>query len=208
MKERCKALNIEKATASLAAVIAFLIMHSSIGAMIVARGGADQFIEGSISNVLGIESLQMGVFGGMIVGLGVAALHNRFYKIQLPAALSFFEGTRFVPIISSIVYLFVGILMVFIWPPVQEGINAIGALVQGSGYAGTWLYGFMERALIPFGLHHVFYLPFWQTAGGGTMESAEKWSKVHKTSSSRNWLILTQPSSALRLHVSCQVNSR
>ncbi|MFZ2693544.1 MAG: PTS transporter subunit EIIC, partial [Trichococcus flocculiformis] len=160
----------EKATASLAAVIAFLIMHSSIGAMIVARGGADQFIEGSISNVLGIESLQMGVFGGMIVGLGVAALHNRFYKIQLPAALSFFEGTRFVPIISSIVYLFVGILMVFIWPPVQEGINAIGALVQGSGYAGTWLYGFMERALIPFGLHHVFYLPFWQTAVGGTME--------------------------------------
>ena len=137
MKERCKALNIEKATASLAAVIAFLIMHSSIGAMIVARGGADQFIEGSISNVLGIESLQMGVFGGMIVGLGVAALHNRFYKIQLPAALSFFEGTRFVPIISSIVYLFVGILMVYIWPPVQEGINAIGALVQGSGYAGT-----------------------------------------------------------------------
>ena len=160
----------EKATASLAAVIAFLIMHSSIGAMIVARGGADQFIEGSISNVLGIESLQMGVFGGMIVGLGVAALHNRFYKIQLPAALSFFEGTRFVPIISSIVYLFVGILMVYIWPPVQEGINAIGALVQGSGYAGTWLYGFMERALIPFGLHHVFYLPFWQTAVGGTME--------------------------------------
>jgi PTS system D-glucosamine-specific IIC component len=116
----------------------------------------------------------MGVFGGMIVGLGVAALHNRFYKIQLPAALSFFEGTRFVPIISSIVYLFVGILMVYIWPPVQEGINAIGALVQGSGYAGTWLYGFMERALIPFGLHHVFYLPFWQTAVGGTMEVGGK----------------------------------
>ncbi len=164
----------EKATAALAAVIAFLIMHSSIGAMITARGGVEQFITGSTTNVLGIQSLQMGVFGGMIVGLGVAALHNRFYKIQLPAALSFFEGTRFVPIISSIVYLFVGILMIYIWPPVQEGINAIGAVVQGSGYAGTWLYGFMERALIPFGLHHVFYLPFWQTAVGGTMEVGGK----------------------------------
>lgn len=159
----------EKATAALAAGIAFLIMHSSIGAMIQIRGGADLFLEGSVTTVLGIESLQMGVFGGMIVGLGVAALHNRFYKIQLPAALSFFEGTRFIPIISSIVFLFVGILMSFAWPPVQSGIYAIGNLVQNSGYAGTWLYGFMERILIPFGLHHVFYLPFWQTAVGGTM---------------------------------------
>ena len=159
----------EKATAALAAGIAFLIMHSSIGAMITIRGGADLFLDGSVTTVLGIESLQMGVFGGMIVGLGVAALHNRFYKIQLPSALSFFEGTRFVPIISSVVFLFVGILMSFAWPPVQSGIYAVGNLVQNSGYAGTWLYGFMERLLIPFGLHHVFYLPFWQTAVGGTM---------------------------------------
>lgn len=160
----------EKATAALSAAIAFLIMHSSIGAMIQVQGGAEQYLEGSIATVLGIESLQMGVFGGMIVGLGVAALHNRFYKIQLPTALSFFEGTRFVPIISSIVFLIVGILMSYVWPPIQSGIYAVGELVQGSGYAGTWLYGFMERLLIPFGLHHVFYLPFWQTAVGGTME--------------------------------------
>ena len=160
----------EKATAALAAAIAFLVMHASIGAMIEVAGGADAFLAGSIANVLGIESLQMGVFGGMIVGLGVAALHNRFYKIQLPTALSFFEGTRFVPIISSVVFLIVGILMSYVWPPIQEGIYAVGELVQGSGYAGTWLYGFMERLLIPFGLHHVFYLPFWQTAVGGTLE--------------------------------------
>lgn len=114
----------------------------------------------------------MGVFGGIIVGLGVAALHNRFYRIQLPSALSFFGGTRFVPIISTIVYMFVGILMYFVWPAVQNGIFALGGLVTGSGYAGTLIFGLIKRALIPFGLHHVFYMPFWQTAVGGTMEVA------------------------------------
>ena len=103
-----------------------------------------------------------------MVGLGVAALHNKFYKIELPQVLAFFGGTRFVPIISSIVYLVVGIAMFYIWPVVQSGIAALGALVLASGYAGTFIYGLLERALIPFGLHHVFYMPFWQTAVGGT----------------------------------------
>ena len=112
----------------------------------------------------------MGVFGGIIVGLGVAALHNRFYKIELPQVLSFFGGTRFVPIISGIVFVGVGILMFFVWPVIQSGIYALGDLVLKSGYAGTWVYGFLERLLLPFGLHHVFYLPFWQTGVGGTLE--------------------------------------
>ena len=158
----------EKDVAALSGAIAFLIMHASIGALIEAAGGEEAMLTGSTANVLGITSLQMGVFGGIIVGLGVAALHNRYYKIQLPQVLSFFGGTRFVPIISSVVYLLVGILMFFVWPTVQRGINALGALVLNSGYAGTWIYGILERALIPFGLHHVFYLPFWQTAVGGT----------------------------------------
>ncbi|MFT4105617.1 MAG: glucose PTS transporter subunit IIA [Lacrimispora sp.] len=160
----------EKEVAALAGAIAFFIMHASIGAMIDINGGSDQMLAGSTASVLGINSLQMGVFGGILVGLGVAALHNRFYKIQLPQVLSFFGGTRFVPIISSVVYVLVGILMYFVWPVIQQGIFAVGALVRGSGYAGTMLYGLMERALIPFGLHHVFYLPFWQTALGGTAE--------------------------------------
>ncbi len=126
----------------------------------------------TITSVCGIQSLQMGVFGGIIVGLGVAALHNRFYRIQLPSALSFFGGTRFVPIISTIVYMFVGILLYFVWPVVQNGIYALGSLVTGSGYVGTLIFGLIKRALIPFGLHHVFYMPFWQTAVGGTMEVA------------------------------------
>ncbi|MDR3765885.1 MAG: glucose PTS transporter subunit IIA, partial [Butyricicoccus sp.] len=156
----------EKEVSALSAVIAFFVMHATIGALLVDFGAPD--LSGATASVLGINSLQMGVFGGIIVGLGTAALHNRFYKIQLPQVLSFFSGTRFVPIISSAVYLVVGIAMYYIWPVVQTGINALGAFVLASGYGGTWLYGFIERALIPFGLHHVFYIPFWQTALGGT----------------------------------------
>ena len=158
----------EKEVAALSAAVAFFVMHASINAMITINGGAETMLDGAVASVVGIESLQMGVFGGIIVGLGVAALHNRFYKIELPQVLSFFGGTRFVPIVSAITYLAVGIAMFFIWPPVQEGIYKVGDLVLRSGYAGTWIYGIMERALIPFGLHHVFYLPFWQTAVGGT----------------------------------------
>ena len=156
----------EKEVAALSAAIAFFIMHATIGAMITDFGAPD--LSGATASVVGINSLQMGVFGGIIVGLGVAALHNKYYKIQLPQVLSFFSGTRFVPIISSAVYLVVGIAMYYIWPMIQTGINALGGFVLASGYAGTWLYGFIEGALIPFGLHHVFYIPFWQTALGGT----------------------------------------
>ncbi len=186
----------EKEVAALASVIAFFIMHTAIHAMLVLSGklvtapelmdaagnalagvvgSVEQtagMLDGSVTTVLGISSLQMGVFGGVIVGLGVAALHNKFYNIQLPQVLSFFGGTRFVPIISSLVYIFVGILMYFVWPVIQTGIYGLGALVNSSGYVGTWIYGIIERALIPFGLHHVFYMPFWQTAVGGQLEVA------------------------------------
>lgn len=158
----------EKEVAALSGTVAYLIMNTTISALISAKGGIEAMPENSTTEVLGITTLQMGVFGGIIVGLGVAALHNRFYKIQLPQVLSFFGGTRFVPIISSLVYLGVGVLMFFIWPAVQSAIAALGTLVLNSGYAGTWIYGIIERALIPFGLHHVFYMPFWQTAVGGT----------------------------------------
>lgn len=160
----------EKEVAAISAAIAFFIMHASIGAMITNHGGAEAMLDGATASVVGITSLQMGVFGGIIVGLGVAALHNKFYKIELPQVLSFFGGTRFVPIVCGLTFTLVGILMFFIWPVIQQGIYSVGGVVLESGYAGTWVYGLMERALIPFGLHHVFYLPFWQTALGGTME--------------------------------------
>lgn len=157
----------EKEVAALSGAVAYLIMNTAIQAMINAAGGVDAMPANSTTSMLGITTLQMGVFGGIVVGLGVAALHNKFYKIELPQVLAFFGGTRFVPIISSIVYLIVGIAMFYVWPVVQSGISALGSLVLASGYAGTFIYGLLERALIPFGLHHVFYMPFWQTAVGG-----------------------------------------
>ena len=157
----------EKATAALSSIVAFFVMHSTIGSLITYTGRSHSFLTGATTEIVGITSLQMGVFGGIIVGLGVAALHNRFYKIELPKVFSFFGGTHFIPIISAITYVGIGILMSYIWPPIQILINDAGKLVLMSGYGGTFVYGLLERALIPFGLHHVFYMPFWQTAVGG-----------------------------------------
>ncbi len=171
----------EKEVAALAAMIAFFVMNTTIQAMLTITGMIDAagnvaegVLGGTVTSIVGIQTLQMGVFGGIIVGLGVAALHNRFYKIELPAAISFFGGSRFVPIISTLVYIGVGILSFYLWPFVQKGIYALGGLVTGSGYIGTLIFGLIKRALIPFGLHHVFYMPFWQTAVGGQMEVAGK----------------------------------
>mgnify|MGYP000228899116 FL=1 len=138
----------EKEVSALSAVIAYFVMNTAINAMLINNGLilengeiAESVLEGTITSVCGIQSLQMGVFGGIIVGLGVAGLHNRFYRIQLPSALSFFGGTRFVPIISTIVYMFVGILMYFVWPAVQKWYFCTGWSVTGSGYAGTLIFG-------------------------------------------------------------------
>jgi len=158
----------EKEVAALSGAISYLIMNTAISTLIAAKGGVEALAANTTTSVLGITTLQMGVFGGIVVGLGVAALHNRFYKIELPQVLSFFGGTRFVPIICSLVFLVVGAVMFYVWPVVQGWIASLGNLVLASGYFGTWIYGIIERALIPFGLHHVFYMPFWQTGLGGS----------------------------------------
>ena len=169
----------EKEVAALSAMLAYFVMNVSVQAMLMLFGKIDadgnlaaDVMEGTITSMCGIQTLQMGVFGGVIVGLGVAALNNRFHKIELPGAISFFSGSRFVPIISTVVYMLVGIGMFFVWPTVQNGISDLGMLVAGSGYIGTFVFGIVKRALIPFGLHHVFYMPFWQTGVGGTMDVA------------------------------------
>ena len=159
----------EKEVAALAGAISYIIMNTAISALITAKGGVEAMAVNSTTSVLGITTLQMGVFGGILVGLGVAALHNRFYNIELPQVVAFFGGTRFVPIICSVTYLIVGVVMFYVWPIIQLGIAQLGQLVLASGYVGTWIYGIIERALIPFGLHHVFYMPFWQTEMGGSM---------------------------------------
>lgn len=165
-----------KEVAVLSAVIAFFVMHTTINGMLTSNGMIlenqiidSTVLDGTITSVCGILSLEMGVFGGIIVGLGVSFLHNRFYEIEFPSVLSFFEGERFIPIISTITFLFVGILMFYIWPFIQNSIYTLGRLISTSGYFGTFVFGVIKRLLVPFGLHHVFYLPFWQTAIGGSM---------------------------------------
>jgi PTS system D-glucosamine-specific IIC component len=193
----------EKEVATLAAAVGYFVMHASTSAMVtikeniaIAAAGAGSYIStvssgatgvfnsagdmvqtlfegGQLASVCGMTTLQSGVFGGIVVGLGVAALHNRYYKAELPAALAFFGGTRFVPIITTITYLVVGILMFFIWPVIQTGLAVAGRGIQGAGIAGTFLFGLVKRALIPFGLHHVWYTPFWYTELGGVFNVTE-----------------------------------
>ena len=165
----------EKAVAVLTAGISFFVMHSTIHTMLKITGQilpdgklSDTVMAGAIANVCGIDSLQMGVFGGILTGMIVAFLNNRFYKQQLPAVFSFFAGVRFVPLVAMFTFVGVGIAAFYIWPTVQKGIFAIGDIVLTTSYLGTFVFGFIERLLIPFGLHHVFYIPFWQTGMGGS----------------------------------------
>ena len=159
----------EKGAAALSALMSYLVMHKTISALLEINNkfAPGMLREGTLDYACGIKTLEMGVFGGIIVGLGVSYLHNKFYKIKLPDVISFFSGVKFVPIISCLCYIFVGVLMYFVWPYIQTGMYNLGHIVTSSQYFGTLIYGIIERALIPFGLHHVFYTPFWQTALGG-----------------------------------------
>mgnify|MGYP002902263027 CR=1 FL=1 len=162
-----------KEVAALAAIIAFFVMHATINTLLCLDGSivngvvSNYILDGSITSVCGMLSLEMGVFGGIVVGLGVSYLHNHFYQIQLPNVISFYEGERFVPIICAITYVFIGVLMYFIWPPLQQGVYNLGQFISDSGYFGTFIYGIIKRSLVPFGLHHVWYMPFYQSALGG-----------------------------------------
>ncbi len=132
-----------------------------------------QLPQGSTTSLLGYTTLSTGVFGGIIVGLLAAYVTNKFYNLQLPPVISFFSGTRSVPIITAFLTLILGVIMFYVWPFVQMGMSFLGSLVDATGLIGTFIYGYIERALIPFGLHHVFYLPFWQTAIGGTYTTTD-----------------------------------
>lgn len=171
----------EKEIAAIAAFIAYFTMNATVSALLYMDGRilpddtlAASVSAGTIMKVCGVWTLQTGVFGGVLVGLGVAFLHNHFRTQKLPDALSFYSGRRFVPIISALVYVLVGIAVYLIWPFFQNLIMLIGQYVSQSGYLGTFIFGVTKRALVPFGLHHVFYMPFWQTALGASMEIGGK----------------------------------
>jgi PTS system D-glucosamine-specific IIC component len=180
--------------AALAGTVGFLIMNKTIqvfGQVSVAvdENGAPLVTEdcaaapcfqadglGSISDltspgftsVLGIPSLQMGVFGGILVGIVAAWAYNKYFTISLPPYLGFFAGKRFVPIATATFCLLLGILMTFVWPPIGEAINAFADAIKGLGAIGVFIFGLVERSLIPFGLHHIFYSPFWFQFGEWT----------------------------------------
>lgn len=162
----------DKGTAGLAAMIGYFVMNSSINALLSITGDlAENNLAGAGQGMaVGIQTLETGVFGGIVVGIVAALLHNKYNKIQLPQVLGFFGGSRFIPIIVSFTSILVGVVLFIVWPYFQLLINQLGSLVTSTGTIGTLLYGFILRMLGPMGLHHIFYLPFWQTALGGSME--------------------------------------
>ena len=159
----------DKGTAGLSAALALLVMNSTINALLKITGtlAKDNLAGVGQGMALGIQTLETGVFGGVAVGIMTYLLHARFNKIELPQFLGFFGGSRFVPIVTSFSAIFLGVAMFVIWPHFQQLIFGMGGLVESTGYIGTLIYGFVLRMLGPFGLHHIFYLPFWTTALGG-----------------------------------------
>ena len=159
----------DKGTAGLASIFGFLVMNQVISSMLalgltqlgVVTPDAIGDYGTYVTTNLGIFTLNMSVFGGIITGIVTAILHNKYHTIQLPQVIGFFSGSRFVPIVTAVTMAIVGAILAFVWPIVQNGIVALSQLVNNAGAIGTFLYGLIERALIPFGLHHVFYTPFW-----------------------------------------------
>ncbi|TDL61278.1 PTS glucose transporter subunit IICBA [Rhodococcus qingshengii] len=159
-------------TAGLAAIIGYLIMNVTMGTVL---GITPEDVNGlNYASVLGIPTLQTGVFGGIIVGILASAMYNKFYEIELPSYLGFFAGKRFVPIITAASALILGLLMIFIWPPIQNGLNAFSQnMVHANLTISAFIFGVIERALIPFGLHHIFYSPFWYEFGEYATKAGE-----------------------------------
>lgn len=160
----------DKGTSALASVFGFLIMNkvisvllglgvTQLGMLIPAEVPAQYATY--VTTTLGIFTLNMSVFGGIITGIVTSTLHNKYYKIQLPPVLGFFSGSRFVPIVVSLAMAVTGAILAYVWPFVQDGIAYIAMGVNNAGILGTFLFGLIERSLIPFGLHHIFYTPFW-----------------------------------------------
>jgi len=151
--------------AGLAAIVGFLIMNKTLG-LVAGVTSAMVGTNPAYASVLGIPSLQTGVFGGIIVGIIAAQIYKKYYNIELPSYLGFFAGKRFVPIVMAAVAIVLGIAMNWIWPPIQTGLNTFShSMIDANPSLSAFVFGVIERALIPFGLHHIFYNPFWYQFG-------------------------------------------
>lgn len=165
----------EKGVAGFSGFVGYVVMHLSINFYLNETGrlaDPDNLREAGQGMVMGIQSIEMGVLGGIIAGIAVYYLHRRFHNVQLNDAFAFFSGARFVPIITSIVLSVVGLLIPIIWPLFSSLINGIGQLIQNAGFFGPFLFGAGERLLLPTGLHHILVSMIRFTEAGGTMEVA------------------------------------
>jgi PTS system D-glucosamine-specific IIC component len=158
--------------AGLAAMVGFLIMNVTMGTFL---GVSDSMLRDPMyANVLGIPTLQTGVFGGIIIGVIAASLFNKYYRIELPSYLGFFAGKRFVPIVTAASAILVGLVMTFIWPHIQNGLLEFSrGMIDTNKTLAAFIFGVIERALIPFGLHHIFYNPFWYQFGEYTNKAGQ-----------------------------------
>ena len=160
--------------AGLAAIVGFLIMNATMGTALGIDADALTKHPQSYASVLGIPTLQTGVFGGIIVGIIAATMYNKFFEIELPSYLGFFAGKRFVPIITAASSVILGLIMIVIWPPIQSGLNAFSTnMVDANLTLSAFIFGVIERSLIPFGLHHIFYAPFWFEFGSYTNKAGQ-----------------------------------
>lgn len=151
--------------AGLAAIVALLIMCTTMGTITDAQAMIEAGNKG-YAMVMGIPTLQTGVFGGLIAGIIAAICYKKFYKTELPPFLGFFAGKRLVPIMTAITAFLVGMAMPTIWQPVQIGLAKLSYIAnEGNTNISTFMFGLVERSLIPFGLHHIFYAPFWYDFG-------------------------------------------
>lgn len=148
--------------AAIAAFVGYLVMNKTMGAFLHVSPDNVNDAASGYASVLGIPTLQTGVFGGIIIGALAAWCYNKFYNISLPSYLGFFAGKRFVPIMMATTSFILAFPMAWIWPSIQTGLNAFseGLLDSNTGLA-VFLFGFIKRLLIPFGLHHIFHAPFW-----------------------------------------------
>ncbi|MDG3085357.1 PTS transporter subunit EIIC [Vibrio hannami] len=161
----------DRGTAGLAAVLAFLIMNVTIKVCLMLSGqlATGNLKEAGQAMVLGIQTLQTGVLGGILTGIMTSVMHSKYHKVELHNLLAFFSGSRFVPIVTSFAAIFLGVFLYFFWPFFQAGISGLGSLVDGTGYFGSFAFGVTLKTLLPLGLHHIFYMPFWFTSVGGEM---------------------------------------
>jgi PTS system glucose-specific IIC component len=151
---------------ALAATVGYLVMVATMGVIGVERGIIDTSATAKPFMMLGIPTVSTGVFGGIIVGLVAGMLFNRYYRISLPPYLGFFAGKRFVPIVTAFAAIVIGVILSFVWPPIQNVINSFSVWASGgSAPVAVWLYGTVERSLLPFGLHHIWNAPFFYEVG-------------------------------------------